>query len=101
MNDFTLLAVATEWHGHPHCVLDQTHRRKGDNVKAQIQRLIARGKERDGRTEQESYQLLTTIMRDLGQFYSKNGPRARLEDGLREDILTRLEDAEQLLERHL
>ena len=76
-------------------------RRKGDPVKALIQRLIARGAERDGRTEQESYRLLTSIMRDLGQFYGKRGPRARLEDGLRDDILARLVEAERLLEQHL
>ena len=75
-------------------------RRKADPVKGLIQELLARGKERDGRTSQQSYKEITSIMRDLGQFYSKAGPRAKLESSLRSDILTRLDTAEYLIKEH-
>ena len=82
------------------CMYVCMYRRKADPVKGLIQQLLARGRERDGRATLGSYKEITSIMRDLGSFYSKSGPRARLASDLRSDILARLDKAEYMIGQH-
>lgn len=80
---------------------DTAIRRAADPARELIQRLLARGAERDGRVETRSYAALTSVVRDLGAFYRQRGPRAVVDDALRVDILSRLDEAEALIAEHL
>lgn len=80
---------------------DTAIRRAADPARELIQRLLARGSERDGRGETRSFAIFTSVVRDLGAFYRERGPRATLDETLRLDILSRLDEAENLLAEHL
>lgn len=51
---------------------------------------------RDDRAVQDvsSFRDISAVLRDLGQFYQKNGQRAALSDEVREEVLAKLRAAE-------
>lgn len=72
-------------------------RRKADPAKDLVRRFLTNWQDSSIVKNDESYQLLTVTIQDLGKFYSQKGQRARLDSELGRSILDRLDKAEGAL----
>jgi hypothetical protein len=69
-------------------------RRKADPAKDLVRQFMTRWRDAPEVQGEESYRQLTATIQDLGQFYLKQGQRARLSEELGQTLLNRLDAAE-------
>jgi len=69
-------------------------RAKADKAKEKIQIFLADWKDNSAVSSETSYVAITEALRTLGNFYSKNGQRARLPQSVIDDVLAQLDRAE-------
>ena len=72
-------------------------RRKADPAKDLVRQFMSRWREAPIVRDDVSYAQLTGAIRDLGEFYTKNGQRSRLSEKVGQTLLARLEAAENAL----
>lgn len=72
-------------------------RRKADPAKDLVRQFMTRWKDAPIVRDDVSYTQLTGAIRDLGEFYMKNGQRSRLPENVGQALLARLEAAENAL----
>ena len=83
-------AVDTDLSGAP----EREVRRKADPAKDLVRQFMTKWKDVPLVREDVSYTQLTGAIRDIGEFYMKNGQRARLPENVGQALLARLDAAE-------
>jgi Photosystem II Pbs27 len=86
-------AVDTDLSGAP----EREVRRKADPAKDLVRQFMTRWKDVPLVKDDVSYTQLTGAIKELGEFYMKNGQRSRLPDDIGQALLARLEAAENAL----
>lgn len=72
-------------------------RRKADPAKELVREFMTKWKDAPLVKDDVSYTQLTGAIKDLGEFYMKNGQRSRLSESVGQALLTRLDAAENAL----
>lgn len=86
-------AVYSDLNGDP----EREVRRKADPAKDLVRQFMTRWRDEQEVSGEVSYSELTAAIRQLGEFYLKNGQRARLSDEVGQALLARLDAAEAAL----
>ncbi|KAG7669531.1 hypothetical protein Ndes2526B_g05872 [Nannochloris sp. 'desiccata'] len=86
-------AVDTDLSGAP----EREVRRKADPAKDLVRQFMTRWKDVPLVRDDVSYTQLTGAIKELGEFYMKNGQRSRLPENVGQVLLARLEAAENAL----
>jgi len=86
-------AVDTDLSGAP----EREVRRKADPAKDLVRQFMTKWKDAPLVREDVSYTQLTEAIKELGEFYIKNGQRSRIPENVGKALLTRLEAAENAL----
>ena len=86
-------AVYSDLSGAP----EREVRRKADPAKDLVRQFMTRWRDEREVAGEESYTELTAAIRQLGEFYLKNGQRARLSEEVGQALLAKLDAAEAAL----